>query len=242
MGHRSGASTGAARDRPGTVPGGRIQDREAGPHAYTRRGASQRTFAGPTMTASPAVRGQTGLDRLLVFLLAVVVLVLVVPHALQAAGIDVREGDRPETVPATDHDLAILAARGEAVGDDGSVGAVRLVVAPNPGRAPVDLDRGSVLWIGDRTVDLAPAGADRAGVDGAYLADGADGPLLETATERGVLRFDLGTDDLAGVGEFGSRLAPGESVDVTLVTEDGETLTRRLTVPDDRSADGTVPL
>ncbi len=186
------------------------------------------------MTDSSRDRGQSGLDRLLVFVLLAIGVVFVAPYILGFAGVDVH-GDSAPATAAADHDLQILAARGEAVAGDGSsVGAVRLVVSPAPGRAPVDLRDGTAIWIGEETVDLVPVGSD-SGADGQYGVAAAEGgqPVLETASARGILRFDLGTDDVADVPEIGSRLGTGETATVVLVTPHGETSTRRLTVPED---------
>lgn len=189
-------------------------------------------------------RGQSGLDRLLVFVLAVVVILVITPHVLGVLGVDVGPGSTG--APASDgaHDLVVLEARGTAV-DAGSdtVGAVRLVVTPAPNREPVDLGEGMAIWVADHSYYLGPDGAE-AGLEGAYRArviDG-DGERLETADARGELLFDLGnTDDVPEVPEFGSRLEAGETVSVTLVTPAGETLTRELTVPEQVSGD-SVPL
>lgn len=186
------------------------------------------------MSGRPTDRSQSGLDRLLLFVVAVVALVFLAPYALGLLGVDVRGGGGGSPTPS-DHDLTILAARGEAIADDrSSVGAVRLVVVPNHGRTPVDLGDGTAIWVDDRSHHLGPAGTSPDAVDGAYRVAAADGstPVLETTTERGVVVFDLGTDDVDGVGEFGDRLRAGETASVTLVTPDGETLTRELAVPD----------
>lgn len=183
-------------------------------------------------------RGQSGLDRLLLFVLAVVALLLVAPHVLGALGIDV--DGRPAAPPGeADHDMVVLEARGTAV-EGGSIGAVRLVVTPAPGREPVDLGEQIAIWVADRSTYLSPNGD----LEGAYRAAviGGEGQVLESATARGELVFDLGeTDDVAGVPEFGSRLEPGDAVAVTIVTPRGETLTRRLEVPATVSGE-TVPL
>jgi len=188
----------------------------------------------PTTAGDRAGRAQSGLDRLLLFVLAVVILVLVSPHVLGLAGVDV--GAEPAAPPAADadHDLLVLEARGTAI-QDGTIGAVRLVVTPSPDRVPVDLGAQMAIWAGDRSYYLGPGSGSGEGFDGGYRAGVIDGPgqVLDSRTARGELVFDLGeTDDVSGVPEFGSRLEPGETVAVTIVTPHGETRTRRLTVPD----------
>lgn len=192
------------------------------------------------MNGSRTDRAQSGLDRLMLFVIAVVILLVVAPLVLGAVGIDV--GGQPTGGPAAgSHDLLVLEARGTAV-DDGSIGAVRLVVTASPGREPVDLGGQLAVWTADRSYYLSPTEAD--GFDGTYRASVIDGEgqVLERESDRGVLVFDLGpTDDVDGVPEFGSRLAAGETATVTIVTPRGETLRRQLTVPD-RVSGESVPL
>lgn len=187
----------------------------------------------PTTAGERAGRAQSGLDRLLLFVLAVVALVLVAPHVLGLAGIDVgSESVAPPTAEA-EHDLIVLEARGTAI-DGSSIGAVRLVVTPSPNRQPVDLGEEVAMWVGDRSYYLSPGESVGEGFDGAYRARAINGggTRIEGATDRGELVFDLGeTDDVSGVPEFGSRLEPGDTVAVTIVTPHGETLTKELEVP-----------
>lgn len=184
----------------------------------------------------PFDRSQSGLDRLLLFVVVVVGLVIVVPYAFGMVGVDVRGPTGAAPAPS-DHDLTILAARGGAIdGERSSVGTVRLVVAPNHDRTPVDLRDVSAIWIGSDVAHLATAGTERAdgsGTDGTYTASAMEGggPILEEPTDRGVLRFDVGTDDVGGADEVGRRLAAGDTATVTLVTAHGEHLTRELSVP-----------
>jgi len=185
------------------------------------------------MTGKSRTRGQSGLDRLLLFVVLVIVLVVVAPTLLGFAGVDVRPDGTGQAAPA-EHDLTILAARGGAVDErSGTVGAVRLVVSPQPGREPVDLSQGTAVWIGEETVDLVPVGTGSGDADGQYgvTGGGGEGPVLQSPTDRGVLQFDLGTDDVAEVPEFGDRLEPGETATVVLVTPAGETISRQVRVP-----------
>lgn len=178
-------------------------------------------------------RGQSGLDRLLLFVFVVLALVFLAPIALELAGVDVRSGAGAQSAPS-DHDLTVLAARGEAVASDGSsVGVVRLLVVPNHDRAPVDLGESTAIWVDGGERHLGPAGGSAGDLDGTYAAAARDSgaPVLQTPTDVGVLRFDIGSDDLPDVPEFGRRLEAGETASVTLVTPRGETLTRTLSVP-----------
>lgn len=180
-----------------------------------------------------ADRSQSGLDRLLLFVVAVVAVVFLAPHLLGFAGIDVR-GTGGSPVGPSDHDLTILAVQGEAVDGDGSVGALRVVVAPTHDRAPVDLRDGTVVVGTDDVYRLAPANTDAGDADGTYTAAAIQGggSVLQAPTDRGELRIDVGTDDVADAAEVGSRLEPGETATLTLVTATGERLTRQVTVPE----------
>lgn len=203
--------------------------------------ARERAAAGRTR-GSTTDRAQSGLDRLLVFVLAVVAVLVVAPHVLGLAGIDVGPRQTVDDGTTADHDIVVLEARGTAVEGD-TVGAVRLVVTPAPDRTPVDLAGQLTVWVGGRTSYLSPTGGEGADLDGRYRAavlDG-DGAVLSSSTDRGELVFDLGDDDVADVPEFGRPLAAGETVAVTVVTPRGETLTRRLEVPE-RLDGETVPL
>jgi archaellin len=187
-------------------------------------------------------RAQSGLDRLLLFVIAVVVVVLLAPHVLGFAGIDVGAEQTPSQTGETDHDLIVLEARGTAI-EGSTIGAVRLIVTPSPNRDPVDLAEGSTIWVGDRSYHLTPAESVGEDFDGAYRAGvlESEGTRLEEARDRGELLFDLGeTDDVSGIPEFGTRLEPGQRVSITLVTPHGETLTRQLEVPESISGDSVA--
>lgn len=197
------------------------------------------------MTTTPPRRAQSGIDRLLIFVVAVLALLFVAPHVLGFAGIDIQEraGGPPE--PNSESDLTILSARGDAVAIDGSsIGVVRLVVSPNPGRTPVDLSEGMAMFVGGESYYLAPAGGGGEGFDGTYAVERAGGgsPVLDEATQRGVIEFDLGSDDVDEADEFGERLAAGETATVTLVTARGEAITRELRVPERLDGTDDVPL
>lgn len=202
------------------------------------------------MNRPSSTRSQSGLDRLLLFLLAVVAIVLVAPYALGFAGVDVRAPNTDSTGGPgfeADHELYVLGVRGADIdGERSSVGSVRVTVSPAAGREPVDLTQMSAMWIDDKAYDLAPAAAPREGADGTYLLQDAESGdtvrVLETSTDRATLVFDVGSDDVPGADEFGERLQAGETVTLTIVTANGESLSREITVPD-RIPDGeTVAL
>jgi hypothetical protein len=171
-------------------------------------------------------RGQSGLDRLALFVLGVLLVLLVAPTVLGFAGVDIRAtpGDSGPS------GLVVLGVEGDAI-ENGSVGAVRVVatVAGDGRVAPGTL---SARWTADEWYRLAPAGSG--GADGEFTVEVEEG-------DRAILTFDLGTDDVAGVGEFGSRLRAGETATLTLIGTDTR-ITRQVVVPDPLPAESPVPL
>lgn len=188
-------------------------------------------------------RGQSGLDRLALFVLAVFIVVLVTPTILQFAGVDVRGSESADA--AGSPRLTVLGAEGAAIdGDRTSVGEVRVVVA-NTGGGEVDPADLSVTWIGGGSYDLAAAGADRE-ADGTFTVSPVDGSrddaVLREHGDRAVLTLDLGSDDVDGAAEFGSRLGAGETATVSLTSPDGAAATTGLFAPDPLPAGGSIAL
>ena len=186
-------------------------------------------------------RAQSGLDRLALFVLVVLAVLIVVPTGLGFLGVDIRHADTSgadgtgAAGPAPD--LIVLTADATAIDDArASVGAVTLVVTRSPATEPVDLSEVTVTWADGGAYTLVHAGSAGPAADGEFEAslarDGRDGTTLSQSGDRGVLRFDLGTDDVGGVAEFGERLPAGETVTVELTTASGRTTTANLTVPD----------
>ncbi|WP_340101103.1 hypothetical protein [Salinibaculum salinum] len=186
-------------------------------------------------------RSQSGLDRLVLFILFLVAVVAITPFVFGLGGIDVRAtGDTTSatptpTGPATDEGIVILSATGETAGFGGeSVGVVRVVITKT-GAETLDTAAMTATWVdaGGSYVLTAP-GEGASGADGAFAIAEADG--------RAVLTFDLGRDDADSVGEFGRRLEAGETVTLSLTTGDGQTTTVTLEVPDSLGDEETVRL
>lgn len=179
--------------------------------------------------AERVARSQTEVDRLLSFIAVVVVVLIVVPAAFGVAGVDIRDG----TLLADDTDaepegVRILSGIGTDITDDrSSLGVVELVVTTG-GESTVDLTEATVTWDGDQRYELTPA--DVAVGQGSFSIEGD--AVLGEATDRAILRFDLGTDDVSDLNRFGERLEPGETVQVSVVTGDGSRTSRTLRVPD----------
>ena len=185
-----------------------------------------------------STRGQSGLDRLLAFVIAAVVLVAVLPTVLGVAGIDVRQGDNragPATPTPEPASLQVLNVSGVANPDSRSIEAVRITITKVGSSASVDAADITATWADRGTYYLtAVQQGERSdgafGVNVTHVSDASGFVLAETG-DRATLTFDLGRDDVAGVPEFGTALAEGGSADVILATADGETTTVSVEVP-----------
>lgn len=193
-------------------------------------------------------RGQSGLDRLMLFVFAVVVIVLVVPFVLGLGGVDVRGGNLDSGGTPTPNAAAgpgsviVLGATGEA-GPDGSVGVVRVAITKNGTGAPVDAGKLTATWTNGGSYSLVAEESGGSGADGAFGLDvtglSESGTVLNQTGDRATLTFDLGRDDVDGVPEFGQRLQPGSTVTLWLTPDGGTTTTVTLSVsqtPDDGDA------
>lgn len=200
-------------------------------------------------------RGQSGLDRLMLFVVALIVIVFATPYLLGLGGVDVRGTATPAATPtptpngtAEPVGLVVLNASGETGGfGSETVGVVRLVVTRNGSGQPVDTTAVTANWADlNNTYTLTARGTGGSAADGEFDVavegpSGSDTTLTETG-DRAILTFDLGTDDVDGVDEFGHRLLPGETVTFTMTTGGGKTTRLTLTVPDDTERRGTVTL
>jgi archaellin len=110
--------------------------------------------------------------------------------------------------------------------DRSSVGVVEVVVTS--GGSSVDLTEATVTWDGEQRYELTPQDTNVG--QGSFSMTG--NTTLDEPTDRAILRFDLGSDDLGGLERFGERLDPGETVEFSIVTADGVRTERRLVVPD----------
>lgn len=191
------------------------------------------------MTETPPERSQVRVGTLVVFLTMVLV-------ASVAAGVLINTGGFLQAPSATADGgtdrLAVVGATGSALQGD-SVGRVTLTVTPRPGTEPVDLRNVTVTWVGpdgayNVLAEDAAGGAAGARFRVTALSDPNDSiPVLDDPDDRAILAFDVGTDDVDGLGEFGESLRAGDVATVTLAAETGPGTTTRLAVP--RSLVGT---
>lgn len=174
--------------------------------------------------------------KLLAFVVGITALLVVVPAAVGLAGVDIRDGSLPwededATEFGTNETLLVLSAHGYEVDDEGtSVGVVELLVAP-AGEEEVDLDRLRVTWTDHHTVELTPRLIT--GGDASFDAESLHSErVLRDASDRAVVRFDLGSDDVEGLEQFGARLEPGDEVTVRFEADGEVYAERKLLVPD----------
>jgi len=174
-------------------------------------------------------RGGTDIDRLFYFIAGVVAFLLLVPTAFGFAGIDIRDGSLlSDTDDGEAEGVRILTAFGTGIDEDrSSVGVVEVVVTSGGGSA-IDLTEATVTWDGAERYELTPTETNVG--QGSFSRSG--NTTLDEPTDRAILRFDLGSDDLAGTERFGERLEPGDVVELSVVTADGVRTSRTLVVPD----------
>jgi len=192
-------------------------------------------------------RGQSGLDKLLVFVIGAVIVVAALPAVLGVAGIDVRENPSPTntTTPTPTPEPASLQVLNASVEQTNktaqTVGIVRVTVTKVGSAASVDLSEATVTWAGKSVYFLRPSGVERADSDGEFGVSvqhiqNDTGLVLGDTGDRATLTFDIGDDDVAGLGQFGEPLAEGETVDLVLATANGRTTSVTVRVPE--SLDG----
>lgn len=189
-------------------------------------------------------RGQSDVQKLLAFIVGIAVLLAVLPAAFDAAGIDVRDaslGDDQTTAEPDrpDGGLLVLSSYGSAINDDRTtVGTVELLVTP--ATESVTISDVTVTWNGADRYILTPPQVGAG--DASFGVDPLDGGTELQPGERVVFQFDRGTDDIDGLGRFGERLTPGETVTLTLTTGTGAETTTTLRVPDPLPPGVTIQL
>lgn len=174
-------------------------------------------------------RGQSDVDRLLVFVVGVTAVLVVVPTVFGLAGVDIKDISLGDGDGQDDGPLVVLATYGTGIDDErSSVGSLEvLVTATDEG---VDLTQLTVSWSNGEDYQLTPAGTSVG--DASYSVTIVGGnTTLAGPDSRALLRFDPGTDDVATAGSFGERLEPGDSIQLTFTTDDGRTTRVTVTVP-----------
>jgi hypothetical protein len=189
-------------------------------------------------------RAQSGLDRLMLFVLVLIVVVAAIPFVLGLGGVDVRapQNDTAETANQPT-DLVVLGATGEATTD--GVGVVRVVVTKNGTGETIDAASVVGTWTDGGAYTLTSDGATANG--SAVYGLSVDGPSdsgtrLAATGDRATYTFDLGGDDVDGVPEFGRELRPGETVTLSLTTPAGKTTEVTIVVSENPDSGDAVTL
>lgn len=173
-------------------------------------------------------RAQAGLDRLVLFVILVLVLLYVGPMVLGYAGIDVREGaehdDFREFLSYGEpvYDIEVLGSSLGAIDDtNGTAGAVEVTVTSGPGQTALNLNQLQLTWVGDETYSLRSA--ESGGGDGTFTVSvEGGGTIIDDSSPVGVVTVDLGTDDVRNARPVGDRLGPGETGSLIVETPDGQ--------------------
>jgi archaellin len=149
-------------------------------------------------------------------------------------------------VEPTDPGVVVLGVTGETGGfGDDTVGVVRVVVTKDGTGPAVDAASITANWVGpDRGYALSTGGGNGADAEFAVAVTGPsdDGPLLTQPEARATLTFDLGSDDVEGIGAFSRRLESGDTVTLELTTDSGKTERVTFTVPGSLGAKSSVQL
>lgn len=197
------------------------------------------------MSETPPERGQVGVGTLVVFLSMVLVASVAAGVLINTTGIFQASSGAPD--PGATDGLVVVGTVGSAVEDD-SIGRVNLTVLPGSEAGSVDLRDVTVTWVGPGgAYNVAHREASGAAADGRFRVVAIDDPndslpVLDDGEDRANLAFDVGTDDVAGVGEFGERLRAGDVVSATVTTGTGAGTTVRLAVPRSLAGKGAVAL
>lgn len=189
----------------------------------------------------------------MLFVVFLVAIAAVAPFVLGLGGVDVRGtnnagGETPvPTVPPADDGVVVLGTTGETGGfGEDTVGVVRVVVTRNGSGSTIDTTTMSATWVGpSESYSLTAADSSlNTGADGTFGIE-VTGPsntetTLNASGDRATLTFDLGTDDVDGVAEFGQRLESGQTVTLALTTDSGATTRVTLDVPGSLGRENSV--
>lgn len=196
-------------------------------------------------------RGQVGIGTLIVFISMVLVAAIAAGVLINTAGIlqtQSQETGEKSTSQTTNRLQVISSVGGDINANDGTLGYVNLTVKRGPGAGDIDLRNATMTWVGPSgSYNLVESTTDSSSAGGVYAAtrfkDSEDThPVLTKSDDRVILTFDLGSDSVSGVPEFGQRLHRGDVVSVDITTESGATTQLTIGVPESLAGKSTVAL
>mgnify|MGYP006279098557 FL=1 len=180
-------------------------------------------------------RGQVGIGTLIVFIAMVLVAAMAAGVLINTAGMlqAQAESTGEESTAQVSNNIQIQTAYGNVTGD-GKIDEVNLTISLQPGSDRINFTASTIEWLGDdlTTLDPSPGG------DLTYKSiQGTDEESLESGDHINVLVNINGTDSNP------EPLTPGDTAEITIITEDGSYVRDIFNVPSTMSAkDGSIRL
>ncbi|AKH97840.1 archaellin/type IV pilin N-terminal domain-containing protein [Halanaeroarchaeum sulfurireducens] len=196
----------------------------------------------------PEERGQVGIGTLIVFIAMVLVAAIAAGVLINTAGFlqTQAESTGEQSASQVSNSAQVVYASGNV--SDESVDLVNVTVKKAPGSDNINLSKATINWNGDKSAiltglnesDLGDATLTNFTHSNAFIISTIDGdklgtgPVLVESADR--LRITMNATAIE------SGLSPGQTVDMTLVTQSGAETTYTLVVPESLTDKQTVSL